>query len=71
MDVPAGIHETDMPEPEPKPAYRGKYFAEPEEPEGVRVYQPPNRSLPQPQDRDMKVYVPKHAAPSRNERRKP
>jgi hypothetical protein len=73
MDAPAGIYETRLPEPEPepKPAYRGKHFAEPEEPDNVKVYQPPNRSMPQPQDRDMKVYVPKHAAPSRNERRKP
>ena len=78
MDKPAGVHETILPslpeEDEDVPVYRGKYFAEEpkaEEPDAVRVYTPPTRSLPQPPDRDTKVYVPKHAASPDDRRNNP
>ena len=62
-DKPAGVHETHLPEPE-APAYRGKYFAEPEESDTVKVYRPAHSA----EEPDAKVYVPKHAAPPRHER---
>ena len=72
MDKPQGVHETILPEMPQENSYQGKHFyVEPPaaEADAVKVYTPPTRALPQPADRDMKVYTPKHSIDSG--RRKP